>query len=254
MLSGRKTYSTLLPVINYFSVSAAIEGEAATGEFYVERSTGVGMEETWDTLGMRSTGSHDLLLDQVFVPQSALIAITPDGQKRQRPNDGIGYLMFIAACYTGLAAAARDYAVAFARSYRQDSLGTPIGELPLIQQQLGLNEAELLSIRAYLYTMARRWDDEPEHPGLLKPDFALAKYMAVNGALQIADRAMRVVGGSSLFRAHPLERIFRDIRAGVHNPPIDDLVLKELALKALQTEDEDRRLINQPIPPKEEHR
>ncbi|KQO18452.1 acyl-CoA dehydrogenase family protein [Paenibacillus sp. Leaf72] len=234
LLSGRKTYSTLLPIINHFSVSASLEGEGATGDFYVDRSEGVGMEETWDTLGMRSTGSHDLLLDRVFVPESSLISLTPDGQSRQRPNDGLGYLLFIAACYTGLASAARDYTVTFARTYKPDSLGTAIGELPLIQQQIGLIEADLITVRTMLYTMARRWDQEPEQRAQLKADLGLAKYMATNRALQIADRAMRVVGGSSMFRSNPLERIYRDIRAGVHNPPLDDLVLRELARRALE--------------------
>ncbi|MFF2481363.1 acyl-CoA dehydrogenase family protein [Paenibacillus sp. NPDC058071] len=233
LLSGRKSFSTLLPNINHFSVIASIDGEAATGEFYVDRQAGVGMKETWDTLGMRSTGSHDLLLDRVFVPEESVLYITPDGQKQKRPQDGLGFLMFISACYLGLAAAARDYAVEFARTYQPDSLGMPIGELPLIQQHLGLIEAELTTARTLLHAMARRWDEEPEERESLKPEFALTKYTAVNSAISISDRAMRVCGGSSLSRSNPLERIYRDIRAGLYNPPLDDLVIKDLAFKAL---------------------
>lgn len=238
LLSGRKSYSTLLPVINHFGVTAVLEGEGATAEFYVDRSAGVGMEETWDTLGMRSTGSHDLILDRVFVPESSLVSVTAEGQPRQRPFGDNGYLMFIAACYGGLAYAARDYAVSFARSYQPDSLPAPIGELPLIQQQIGLMETDLAASRTLLFTMADRWDREPELREFRRPDFGLVKYETTNLALQIADRAMRIVGGSSLFRVSPLERIYRDIRAGLHNPPLDDVVLRELARRAL---DEPRR-------------
>lgn len=232
-LSGRKTYSTLSPILNHFSVAASIAGEAATGEFYVDKAAGVRIEETWDTIGMRATGSHDLVLDRVFVPQDSLISRTEDGQTKQRLNDGTGFLLFIPACYMGIAYAARDYAVRFAKNYQPDSLNAPISQLPLIEQQIGLMEADLVTARNLLYSVADRWDKEPDNRAELKADIGLAKYVATNNAVKIVDRAMRIVGGTSLSRSLPLERMYRDIRAGLHNPPLDDLVLKSLAQRSL---------------------
>jgi alkylation response protein AidB-like acyl-CoA dehydrogenase len=60
-----------------------------------------------------------------------------------------------------------------------------------------------------------------------------AKVGATNLAVQVAEEAMRLVGGSSLERSSPLERHFRDVRGGLHHPPQDDAAIEALAREAL---------------------
>jgi alkylation response protein AidB-like acyl-CoA dehydrogenase len=60
---------------------------------------------------------------------------------------------------------------------------------------------------------------------MLKPELGLAKFVATNNVLKVVDIAMRIAGGSSLSRTLPLERYYRDVRAGLHNPPMDNMVL-----------------------------
>lgn len=55
-----------------------------------------------------------------------------------------------------------------------------------------------------------------------------------NRALEVVDKAMRLVGAKSLQRSNPLQRYYRDVRAGLHNPPMDDLTIKKLAETAIQ--------------------
>ena len=66
-------------------------------------------------------------------------------------------------------------------------------------------------------------------PPARRPSFAgrvaTAKMVATNTAVQIVDLAMRVAGGTSLTKDLPLERYYRDVRAGLHNPPMDDMTL-----------------------------
>jgi alkylation response protein AidB-like acyl-CoA dehydrogenase len=62
---------------------------------------------------------------------------------------------------------------------------------------------------------------------------AAAKVVASNTAIQVAEEAMRLVGGSSLDRAAPLERYYRDVRGGLHHPPQDDAALELFARQAL---------------------
>lgn len=46
--------------------------------------------------------------------------------------------------------------------------------------------------------------------------------------------AMRIVGARSLSKASPLQRYYRDVRAGLHNPPMDDMTIAELATRAIE--------------------
>ncbi|WP_438870459.1 hypothetical protein [Pseudomonas sp. L1(2025)] len=45
---------------------------------------------------------------------------------------------------------------------------------------------------------------------------------------------MRLVGAKSLQRSNPLQRYYRDVRAGLHNPPMDDITIKRLAETAIE--------------------
>lgn len=66
--------------------------------------------------------------------------------------------------------------------------------------------------------------------------FAAAKYLVTNHAVEIVDLAMRLVGGASLSLNFPLQRYYRDVRAGLHHPPMDDVTLSSLAKDALEQE------------------
>jgi len=227
LLTGRKTFSTLSPILDRFVVTAFIPEEGGVGEFLVRMSDRVTVQETWNTLGMRATGSHDVVLDRAFVPHDARIGAAA-------VDDGGGWLLHIPACYMGIAFAARDFALAFARSYRPNSVAGPIAELPTVQQMIGRMEAELRTARGLLYATADRWDREPGGRARLKPELGLAKYVVTNGAIRIVDDAMRIVGGTSLSKDAPLERYYRDVRAGLYNPPMDNNVLSLLAKAALE--------------------
>ncbi len=99
MLSGRKTWSTLSPALHFFIVTAGIDGTDEVGSFLVTRDTpGIRVDETWDSLGMRATGSHDVVLDEVHIPKEALLERRNFGQYSIKTMDGNGCLLHIAAC------------------------------------------------------------------------------------------------------------------------------------------------------------
>ena len=60
----------------------------------------------------------------------------------------------------------------------------------------------------------------------------VAKMTATNAAIQIVDHAMRVVGGASMTHQLPLERYYRDVRAGLFHPPSDDAAFPMLGRAA----------------------
>lgn len=226
-LKGRKTFSTLSPILDRFVVTAYVPDEGVACEFLVRRSEQARLVETWDTIGMRATGSHDVVLEEAFVAEG-------DRIEGKGIDDGGGWLLHIPACYMGIAIAARDYALQYARTYQPNYLDKPIASLPAVQQSIGEMEAELRIARTMLYAAAERWDRETGSRPALRPDLGLAKYAVTNHAIRIVDKAMRIVGGASLSRSCPLERYYRDVRAGLHNPPMDSSVIQSLATAALE--------------------
>lgn len=231
-LNGRKRWATLSPALRHAIVAATIvdpdqDGTASRGNFLVPMSSpGVVIDETWDNLGMRATGSHDLVFDDVHLRAEDRL---PDGPG---PVAG-GWTLVTSAVYLGIAVAARDFAVEYARNRRPSGLGGPISELPTVQHRIAQIEILLLQARAVLYGAAETYADQPDR----RPEFAwrlaAAKYTVTNHAIQITDLALRVAGSAGLSRNLPLERYHRDVRAGLGNPPLDDVALTLIGKAAL---------------------
>nr|WP_284199906.1 acyl-CoA dehydrogenase family protein [Alicyclobacillus sacchari] len=108
----------------------------------------------------------------------------------------------------------------YAATYQPNSLPHPIADVAHVEQKLGEMELKLLAARTLLYDLAARWDrSDPVDRPRLRAQFGAAKTLATNAANEVVDLAMRVVGGRSLSKSLPLERYYRDVRAGLHNPP-----------------------------------
>ena len=230
VLTGRKTFTTSSPVLTYFLTSAWIEEKQKIGFFLLHRELeGLSIDETWDVISMRGTGSHDLVLDNVKVDESKLVEL-PEPLKGSPFN---GWSLHISAAYLGTAQAARDYALHFASTHTPNSLTGPINQLPNVQQLLGEIDLELITARHVIYSVAEAYDDESRR-GYLTNEVAVAKHVVTNSAITIVDKAMRIVGAKSLQRSNPLQRYYRNVRAGLHNPPADDMTIKNLALSAIK--------------------
>lgn len=230
VLNGHKTWSSISPLADYLIITATVADTGNTGEFIVPRHTpGVSVIETWDSLGMRATGSHDIVLEEVALPPEALIEQHPAGQPSPKGRDGGGWMLHIPACYLGIAAAARSCAVTFARTYVPRGSQQSIAAIPSVSDRLGRLESELYAARSILYQTAALWDSRPSQWMALRPQLAAAKYKVTNQAVEIVDLAMRIVGGRSMLKDLPLERYYRDVRGGLHNPPMDDVAIKMMA-------------------------
>jgi alkylation response protein AidB-like acyl-CoA dehydrogenase len=232
VITGRKTFTTMSPVLTYFLTSAWIEEKQKVGFFLLHKDLeGLTIEETWDVIAMRGTGSHDLVLHNVTVAETQLVEL-PDMPRGGKLN---GWILHIPACYLGIAQAARDYAVHFANHHAPNSLNGPISQLPNVQQLLGEIDLELIRARHLIYSVAAAYDDE-ERREYLENELGVVKHTVTNSAITIVDKAMRIVGAKSLQRGNPLQRYYRDVRAGLHNPPMDDMTIKKLALSAIEQE------------------
>ena len=230
LLNGRKIFTTASPVLDYFLTSAWIEEKGQIGFFLIHKDVvGLSIEENWEMSAMRGTSSHDLVLKNVLVPKNHLVELPshPSGAKIN------GWILHIPATYLGIAQAARDYALHFANHHQPNSLNAPISTLPNVQQLLGDIELKLHQARFVLYGVAEAYDD-PARRATLTNEMAVAKHTVTNNAIDIVDKAMRVVGAKSLQLTNPLQRYYRNVRAGLHNPPMDDMTILKLAAAAIE--------------------
>lgn len=231
ILNGRKTFASMASVLDYYIVTAYVEDKETVGSFLIAKDTpGISVEHTWDTLGMRGTGSDDVILENVSVSENMLVELN-SMDKKHTPK---GWLLHIPACYLGIAIAARNDAIEFAKNFQPNSLKTPISEVPHIQQKIGEMDLKLMQARYFMYSIAERWDKNPDDREVLGEELAAVKTVATNSANEVVDLAMRIVGGRGLSKSYRFEQYYRDVRAGLHNPPMDDMVISLLAKRAIR--------------------
>lgn len=231
VITGAKTFSTMAAVLDYYIVSTYIEDKDTVGSFLIKSDLpGISIDKTWDTLSMRGTGSDDVNFDQVRVPEKMLVEVN----QQANPRKAKGWLLHIPAVYLGIAMAARNEAIDFAKSFKPNSLKTSIAEVPHIQQKIGEMDLKLMQARSFMYSVATEWDNRSkEDRQALSTDLAAVKTVATNLANEVVDLAMRIAGGRGLSKSYRFEQFYRDVRAGLHNPPMDDMVIQILAKKAI---------------------
>jgi len=172
---------------------------------------GVEIQETWRTLGMRGTGSHDITITEVFVPDAAIAVRRPAG-KWHRFWDVISPLVWplVYSAYAGVADAARALALAEAARRREDRI---------TQSLVGEMETELATADAALAAMIANGNDYDYEP---RSDRSSRTYMwktvTARALIRTVEKAMEVTGGASFFRSKGLERLFRDIQAARFHP------------------------------------
>ncbi|REJ05789.1 acyl-CoA dehydrogenase family protein [Halobacillus trueperi] len=233
ILNGRKSFTSMAEHLDYYIVSAYVEDKDAVGWFLIDRhQPGISVDKTWDTLGMRGTASDDLVMDDVELQESDLVEL----KNGSKPSPK-GWLLHIPACYLGIAVAARNDAIAFAKDFQPNSLDSPISEVAHIQDKIGEMEWKLLQAHSFLYSIARKWDEEPEQRDHMGAELASVKLAVTNTANEVVDLAMRIAGGRGLSKTYAFEKYYRDVRAGLHNPPMDDAVVSMLAKQAITEDD-----------------
>jgi len=170
---------------------------------------GVRILDNWRTLGMRATGSNDIVLDDVFVADTAVGARRPPGV--WSPIFHMTYTIafpLVFSVYVGVAESARDLAVREVSRKRQD---------PSVQALVGEMDNELATAR-----MALRHMHDAAATGSMGPETTnavlVSRTLAGRAAIRTVEKAMEAVGGASFFRALGLERLFRDVQGARFHP------------------------------------
>lgn len=221
-ISGRKIYSTGIPGLTWLSVWArSDDAEPQVGTWLVHRETpGISVEETWDHLGMRATGSHDVIFDEVFVPLEQAVDIQPANVPRPSELDSNGVLwlaVLLSSIYDGVARAARDWLVTWLAERTPANLGAPLASLPRFQELIGRIDALLLNNRVLLDAAAE---------GRIAPGEATQiKYLVTSNAISAVELGIEAIGNPGLARGNPIERHYRDVLCSRIHTPQNDAIL-----------------------------
>ena len=170
---------------------------------------GVRLVETWDALGMRGTGSHDVILEDALVPEDSIVLRRSTGEWHPMWNVVLPTaLPLITAAYLGLAEAAVELAKTAAKR-RGAELAPVVGEMT----------NALTVARLALADMVRMNDNHRFTPTLELADAILTrKAIAADAVKSTVELASELVGGPGFSRGHPMERIVRDVRAMHYHP------------------------------------
>jgi alkylation response protein AidB-like acyl-CoA dehydrogenase len=221
-ISGRKIYSTGAPGLARLLVWARTDDATPlVGSFLVPaRAPGVRIEESWDHLGLRASGSHDVVLEDVSIPADHAGRLAPVAEwARADPTTAAWNVVLIGAVYTGVARAARDWIVRFLHERRPANLGASLATLPRMQEAVGAIEERLAVNAALLDAAAQAVDLGTPHPPLT---LNLFKTTLAENAVRAVEQAVALAGNHALSRQNPLERHLRDVLcARIHTPQID---------------------------------
>jgi alkylation response protein AidB-like acyl-CoA dehydrogenase len=139
----------------------------------------------------------------------------------------------VASVYLGVATAARDFAVEWARTRKPILFERPIGHFPGVQFHIADMDVELAASRALVHDTARQWMAGGLRSREDLARIVMAKYQATNAAIRVVDQAMAVVGAPGIFRRNPMQRFYRDVRPGPFHPMTNDVARELIGKTAL---------------------
>ena len=204
VINGSKAFITNGWVADIFVLTARTEHGVSA--FILERGTkGFTIGKPDKKMGVHGSPTSTLYFDEVQVPAANLIG-----------EEGTGFRSFagtldrgrinVAALAVGLAQAALDAALAYARERTQ--FGRPIGAYQAIQLPLAESATEVEAARLLTLNAARMYD-----AGMpIKLEAGMAKYYAVEASLRACNHAIEILGGYGYLRDFPVERYFRDAK------------------------------------------
>jgi alkylation response protein AidB-like acyl-CoA dehydrogenase len=213
LITARKVFASGAPIADLLMTSAVYEdpeiGSTVLHFAVPMTAPGVAIEPTWQALGMRGTGSHDVVLSEVFVPDAAIAL---------RRAQGKWHFMFhlismvaiplIYSVYVGVAEAARDRAVQLVMNRRTDEhLCYAVGGL----------DNELMAAKLALQHMIST--AAVGQPGFETTNQIMTgRTLVAKAVLNVADLAMEIAGGSAFYRKLGLEKLFRDVQGARYHP------------------------------------
>jgi alkylation response protein AidB-like acyl-CoA dehydrogenase len=228
--TGRKIFTSLSPAWTRLGIfgkdATAGDGAGELVHGFIARETpGYTILPDWDTLGMRASQSNTTVLDGAVVPAERIFRKLPVG-----PNaDPLIFAIFacfetlLAAVYTGIGERALTLGVeAVKRRTSFKNGGRSYAQDPDTRWKVAEAAMAMDALYPQLSRVAADVDDLVDHGSQWFPRLVGLKVRATETARAVVDLAIRVSGGSSYFRGSELERLYRDVLAGMFHPSDDE--------------------------------
>jgi alkylation response protein AidB-like acyl-CoA dehydrogenase len=212
-ITARKIFASGSPMGDLLVTSAVYddpENGATVLHFAAPlKAPGVKVHDNWRAMGMRGTGSHDVELDGVFIPDAAISGKRPQGKWHPLFHT-ISFIAFplVYAAYLGVAEGARNKAIEIARKKPDDGHSAYlVGEMENAFTSAVLAHDHMVALAA------------TERPGPETTSKAMiGRTLVGRNAIRAVELALEVAGGGAFYRAAGLERAFRDIQAARFHP------------------------------------
>jgi alkylation response protein AidB-like acyl-CoA dehydrogenase len=236
LLRGRKSFFTGFPGATLLFLTAALHDDRGVPQpvaFMVPRpASGLNVIKQWDAAGMRATGSHLVEIDDLFVAARYLL-----GEPGDLPLLFMGAVHWawcsFAAVFAGLAHGALTAVVTSMQARTVPVIGKPLAHLPGVQFKVAEIATKLAAGQAYLHAAVRA-----DHGGAADPlghyiEMSLMKTTVCRLAHEAVSLAVQVEGGTALLSDSSLQRMYRDVTAGLLIPPMPDVVHEWAGKQAL---------------------
>ena len=214
MVSGRWAFCSGINHADVLFAGCVLEDRPAVVALPTEQ---LQILDTWHTLGLRGTGSHDTVAEEVFVPDERVLSIF-DGPVIDRPLYRFPPFGFFAACIAaaamGNARAAIDNFIELASTKKGVAASRTLAERSTIQVAVATAEAALEAARAgYYQAIDEAWQASQDGSSVPLAARTRLRLAATHGSRISADvvRTMYdLAGGSAIYDGAPLQRRLRD--------------------------------------------
>ncbi len=224
LLNGVKSFGCSTGVADEYLVQAKIQGAAdlnGMAIFFVPRDApGVSERTHWDSIGMRATATHGIILKDVFVPAEDAMTVPGAFLKMMQMSRGsyVGNQLAVAAVYLGIAQSVYDYAIQFLSGLKFQDTGKLIAAESAFHQELIGHMAVDLET-GFLWTRRQLELETADPPLLPKAEvvrrWRLCKGVVCESAHRVAVNALKACGTSNTGNHGVIGRGLRDLSMGL---------------------------------------
>jgi alkylation response protein AidB-like acyl-CoA dehydrogenase len=210
VLNGKKTFATNSGEADTYVLFASTDPEAGgrgVSAFIIPRDTpGLSFGKPIQKMGVRTSVQREVYLEDLRVPAENLLGEEGQGLRIALAALDVGRIE-IAAQGVGLSQGAYDYALNHARAREQ--FGKAIGQNQAVSFMLADMHVATEAARLLTYKAALAYDDGKP----FAKEAAMAKLFATESAQRVIDDAVQLLGGRGVVAGHPVEQLYREIRA-----------------------------------------